>query len=149
MHFFTFFKPKDTYLHDFREVIRYLGDGKSIYILAHSAGGLLSSLIEDEKSIRKSVCFGYPFKSPQKGFEPHRTQHLAGLKKPLLIIQGRNDEYGGEEITDLYQFSPQIRLMFIDSDHNYQDIDATERSRIEAQIFAFLDLPITRPETME
>ncbi|NTV11252.1 MAG: hypothetical protein HGA47_10825 [Zoogloea sp.] len=123
---------------ELRALIKNIGNGKTVIVLSHSAGGIISSYIEDEPSVERLICFGYPFKHPEKEDEPARTDHLASMRKPFLIIQGRQDEYGGTEVLANYRMSPAISVSFIDSDHNYEDISQESQDRLVAEISEFM-----------
>ena len=71
------------------------------------------------------ICISYPFKNPEMEIEPSRYLHLEKLQTNTLIIQGVNDEYGGIEITEKYIFSPKIKLLFVEGDHEFKinDLD--------------------------
>ncbi|MFT5486908.1 MAG: putative alpha/beta-hydrolase family hydrolase [Paracoccaceae bacterium] len=56
-------------------------------------GGRIASMIADEAGVAGLVCLGYPFHPPGKP-EKLRTEHLAGLKTPALILQGERDRFG-------------------------------------------------------
>lgn len=107
----------------YRNLIHSLGGNKEIVIIAHSAGGRIATSLETENCIKKIICFGYPFKHPQDNEEDQRTAHLEHLTKPCLIIQGKYDEYGGEEVMSRYKLSQNISFQFIDANHEYEDID--------------------------
>lgn len=79
----------------------------------------MATTIADEFNITNIVCIGYPFKHPEKTDQPYRYQHLNTLNTPTLIIQGYDDEYGGREIPDRYELSPNIELFFIDANHEF------------------------------
>lgn len=121
-----------------RHFIRQYCTGKSVFILSHSAGGIVSSLVEDEASVKKLVCFGYPFKHPEKEDEPIRTRHLTAMQKPFLIIQGRQDEYGGAEVLDRYTVSPSTTISLIDSGHDYDTFDHEVLEEVFVEIKQFL-----------
>jgi predicted alpha/beta-hydrolase family hydrolase len=89
---------------------RFLGQlaAPEVTLFSHSAGGIVSSLVADEPSVRRVVCFGYPFKHPEKNEEPHRTAHLATLRQPMLIFQGDRDDYGTAQDAKRYQLSTQV-----------------------------------------
>ncbi len=123
----------------FRQFLRSLGSHRSISIIARSAGGRIASTIADEPTIERIVCLGYPFQHPDKSPEPARFTHLATLQKPMLIIQGTHDEYGGSEIIDKYTFSLHISVSFIDTDHDYKVTDALWQEIIN-QIKDFLSI---------
>jgi len=69
-------------------------DAGAVCLLAHSAGGIVASLTASEPSVTRLVCFGYPFRHPERPDEPYRTAHLPSVTKPFLIVQGDQDEYG-------------------------------------------------------
>ena len=83
---------------------------RTVHLLAHSAGGIISSWLESEPNVVSLVCFGYPFKSPQMIEEPYRTRHLQKISKPFLIIQGAFDEYSSAEQARRYELSKSILL---------------------------------------
>lgn len=106
---------------ELRKFIRHF-PYKNIIVFGHSAGGIFATNLYDEPAIKKMICIGYPFKNPQNPPEAYRTQHLAHINKPCLIIQGKRDEYGGENVSSLYSLSPYISLVFVDADHEYSSI---------------------------
>jgi hypothetical protein len=93
---------------------------REIIIISRSSGGRFSSLTADESNIDFIICLGYPFKHPDKEDEPVRYLHLERLQTPMLIIQGKQDEYGGAEIKDKYPLSPSVNLLFVDSNHDFE-----------------------------
>lgn len=103
-----------------KKSILKLGTKKEIIILSRSAGGRFSSRIADELNIKHIICLSYPFKHPNEDIEPDRYLHLMNLKTPMLIIQGKSDEYGGLEVKDNYIFSPNIELFFVDTNHDFK-----------------------------
>ncbi len=121
-----------------REFVQFLGEDKKITILSHSAGGRISSSIESEKNIVKLICFGYPFKHPNEAEESTRVAHLENMKTPFLIIQGKEDEYGGIDAQNRYKFSSSVTLSYINTDHNFNDLTEEEWLQITAQINEFI-----------
>ncbi len=103
---------------------------KNIIVFGHSAGGIFATSLYGEPSIKKIICIGYPFKHQKNGPEAYRTQHLTHLNKPCLIIQGKRDEYGGENVASLYSLSPSISFVFVDADHDYDQILVEDYARI-------------------
>jgi hypothetical protein len=93
---------------------------RELIVISRSSGGRFSSLIADELNIDFIICLGYPFKHPYKEDEPERYLHLEKLQTPMLIIQGKQDEYGGAEIKDKYPLSSSVNLLFVDSDHEFE-----------------------------
>lgn len=113
---------------DLRRFLRSL-PAKYVVLYAHSAGGIVCSLASSESSVVKLICFGYPFKHPEHDEENSRTQHLAGLEKPFLIIQGDEDEYGTVDDIKHYCLSPTIRVESIRSGHDYDNMSGVEYRR--------------------
>lgn len=131
-------RGENTNHHLAAELSTFLQGLKSprVFLLAHSAGGIVSSLAE-AAPLEKIACFGYPFKHPEKEEEPIRTAHLAGMAKPFLILQGDQDEYATAVTAKRYSLSPSIRLVSVDSDHNYDELSAVEHQRCLGLLHAF------------
>lgn len=122
-----------------RQIIREFGTNRSLYIISHSAGGIAASNLHDEPNLKKIICFGYPFKHPNRDDECYRTENLKCMKIPFLIIQGDRDEYGGTVIENRYQLSPNIEVEFVHSTHDYEDLSKDDWLRISKKIESFLD----------
>ncbi|MFZ4552553.1 MAG: alpha/beta family hydrolase [Aquabacterium sp.] len=112
----------------------------TIHVVTHSAGGILATQIANETAIQKIVCFGYPFKHPDHPEEPHRTSHLRDIRKPVLICQGRMDEYGAPEQLHRYATSSSIKVHAVESDHDYAALSAVEQASLTGLITDFLSL---------
>lgn len=102
-----------------RQLIQLLGPGKEVIFLTRSAGGRVATLVADEAGVSRVVCLGYPFKHPDEPPDPSRYEHLAGLRMPLLILQGTRDNYGGIETAGIYRLAPETTLEWIDTDHGF------------------------------
>jgi predicted alpha/beta-hydrolase family hydrolase len=103
-----------------RAVIAELGGGPGLFIGGKSLGGRMASMVADEVRARGLVCLGYPFHPPGKP-ERLRTQHLAALATPALIVQGERDPFGTREDVAGYALSPSIRLAWLpDGDHSFK-----------------------------
>jgi len=103
----------ETYL----QVAAELGPGNLI-IGGKSMGGRIASMVADEAGVAGLVCLGYPFHPPGKP-EKLRTEHLAGLKTPALILQGERDPFGRREEVGGYGLSRSIVVDFLpDGDHD-------------------------------
>ena len=118
---------------------RFLCDLKSpqLYLLGHSAGGIVSSLIPNSNKVKKIACFGYPFKHPEHPDEPYRTKHLEEFAKPFLIFQGDNDAYGSAETSRQYKLSSNICVVSVRASHDYEDFSVDEYERCLTQLRAF------------
>ena len=100
------------------QVIDRLGGGDRLVIGGKSMGGRIASMIADEARVRGLVCLGYPFHPPGRP-ERLRTDHLAELRTPALILQGTRDPFGKPEEVASYELSSQIRVVWIeDGDHS-------------------------------
>ena len=106
-------------LETWHEVINALGGAKDLVIGGRSMGGRMASLIADAVGARGLVCLGYPFHPPGKP-ERLRTEHLAGLRTPTLIVQGERDAFGSKDEVNGYSLSDAIRVRWLaDGDHSY------------------------------
>lgn len=123
----------------YRYILQSLGRKKTISILSHSAGGVIATHLSDEPNLKNIICFGYPFKHPDRPEEPERTDNLKCIKTPFLIIQGTRDEYGGAEVIHRYALSQSIEVEFVDSNHDYEDISVADWSRVVSRIGSLLD----------
>jgi len=121
-----------------RQAIHAVGDHKSIIIMSHSAGGITASQLTNEANVCGIICFGYPFKHPDKEEEIYRTDNLRSLQKPLLIIQGTKDEYGGLEVLSRYELSPNIEFEFVEANHDYESLSANDWGRVTERIASFI-----------
>ena len=106
-------------LETWHEVIDALGGAAKLVIGGRSMGGRMASLIADAVGARGLVCLGYPFHPPGKP-ERLRTEHLAGLRTPTLIVQGERDTFGSKDEVGGYDLSGAIRVHWLsDGDHSF------------------------------
>ena len=90
-----------------------------------SMGGRMASLLADEVGADGLVCLGYPFYAPGKPEKP-RTEHLAGLKTPTLIVQGERDALGNRATVEGYVLSPSIEVIWlVAGDHDLKPLKAS------------------------
>lgn len=99
--------------------IKELSKNYEVYVISRSSGGRVASLIADSVTLKHIICLGYPFQNPENGIEPERYTHLPELSTPFLIIQGRNDVYGGGEILRKYTFNSNTSIFLMDTDHGF------------------------------
>ncbi|GAA5525978.1 hypothetical protein Maes01_02557 [Microbulbifer aestuariivivens] len=100
------------------------GDGLPLFIGGKSMGGRVASLLADARfaagGIGGLVCLGYPF-HPRGKPERLRTEHLAELQCPALIVQGTRDPLGDAEEVPGYSLSDSIGLQWLeDGDHDFK-----------------------------
>ena len=104
-------------------------NGPGLAIGGKSLGGRMASLIADEAGVRALVCLGYPFHPPGR-LDKLRTEHLAELKTPTLILQGERDPFGTRDEAAGYRLSPAIRIAWCpDGDHSLKPRKASGRSQ--------------------
>ncbi|WP_455824951.1 alpha/beta family hydrolase [Pseudomonas graminis] len=100
-----------------------------------SMGGRMASLVADELGADGLVCLGYPFYAVGKPEKP-RTEHLAGLKTPTLIVQGERDALGNRAAVEGYDLSPSIEVLWqVAGDHDLKPLKAsgfTHEQHLEA-----------------
>lgn len=113
-------------LESWREAIRQVGDrllqmgaaDEPIVIGGKSMGGRMASLLADELKPSGLICLGYPFHALGKPEKP-RTEHLAEIATPTLILQGVRDPMGNQERVSEYSLSEMIELFWLqDGDHD-------------------------------
>jgi hypothetical protein len=131
-------------IENLRKRLGRLAGRNGISILSFSSGGRVSSLLADSLGIERIICIGYPFRNPAEGENPDRYRHLAGLKTPMLIVQGNQDEYGGSEAARNIALSPGIELCFVDATHAY-DLDPVQWEAVQAKIRSAMATPGHRP----
>lgn len=113
-------------------IISRLPGDLPLFIGGKSMGGRVATLFSAEKSATSTqwqlcqdkvagvLVFGYPFCPPAKktlGIAA-RVEHFPSLGKPLLIVQGERDEFGGKaELGNLQWPSVQIKWL-ADGNHD-------------------------------
>jgi pimeloyl-ACP methyl ester carboxylesterase len=95
-------------------------------LVAHSAGAIAATKVADHRKVRGLLCFGYPFKHPDRSAEHYRTAHLLTLTKPLLIVQGKSDDYGADPDMLRPLLPPHSRIVSPACDHDYLDLGETD-----------------------
>ena len=97
---------------------------RPVFIGGKSMGGRVASLLVDELAasdgVRGCLCLGYPFHPPGKPLQL-RTEHLAALNTPTLILQGERDTFGKRGEVEAYALSPGVQVEWIPSgDHSFK-----------------------------
>jgi predicted alpha/beta-hydrolase family hydrolase len=107
-------------LQAWRDVVAELGGGEKVVIGGKSLGGRIASMVADELRVRGVVCLGYPFHPPGQPARL-RTEHLAALATPALIVQGTRDPFGTRDEVVTYRLSPAIEIEWLeDGDHSFK-----------------------------
>jgi len=130
--------PIDNQSKEYEKAITLIGTNKKIYILSHSAGGRVAVDLAKLPSIKKLICFGYPFKHPNKPEEKRRTDPLMSIEKPFLIIQGKDDQYGGWEVPDRYKLADKIEFALVKDNHEYAQLEKKQWLLLNERIRNFL-----------
>lgn len=100
-----------------RDVVAGCGAGR-IVLAGKSMGGRVATMLADELAVRAVVVFGYPFHPPDEPTKL-RTEHLATLRTPTLILQGERDEFGTRDEVAGYTLAKTITVQwFADGDHS-------------------------------
>ncbi|HET7435776.1 MAG TPA: alpha/beta family hydrolase [Thermoanaerobaculia bacterium] len=124
----------------------------AIAIGGKSMGGRMASMVADELRASALICLGYPFHPPGKP-QQLRTEHLAALRTPTLILQGERDPFGTAAEVATYKLSPAISVDWVkDGDHSFKPRAASgvtlaanvEQAVERAAVFIFGHNEITR-----
>ena len=107
----------------FRDAVDQLVGSQPLFIGGKSMGGRLGTVLLDELAakgqVRGGLCLGYPF-HPLGKPQQVRTQHLAAMATPCLIVQGERDPMGRREEVEAYPLSDSVRVDWIpDGDHSF------------------------------
>lgn len=126
----------DTGLHC---LAQEFGPAAGVVLIGRSSGARLATKFAARYPDRVAavVALSYPFRHPDREAEPDRVTHLAGLGRPTLILQGLQDEYGGQEARQLYPLSPAITVEFLDCAHDMR-LGAAQWDAVCARIAQFL-----------
>jgi len=114
---------------------RAAAPNRPLIIGGKSMGGRVASLLADElaasEGVRGCLCLGYPFHPPGKPLQL-RTEHLAALQTPTLILQGERDPFGRREEVDAYSLSPKVAVQWLASgDHSFKPTRSSGLSEAE------------------
>jgi predicted alpha/beta-hydrolase family hydrolase len=106
-------------------------DAETLIIGGKSMGGRIASLIADEVQPAALVCLGYPFHPTGKP-DRLRTEHLAEIQTPTLILQGERDALGNRDEVAGYQLSESIKIHWLpDGDHSFKPRKKSGRTQQE------------------
>lgn len=98
--------------------------GKRVVVGGKSMGGRIASLVvsDEEKAnhVEGLICLGYPFHPVGKP-DKLRTEHLASMKTPTLIVQGTRDPFGVPDEVKTYRLAKKVRVHWLeDGDHSFK-----------------------------
>lgn len=105
-----------------------------LWLAGKSMGGRMASLLADELGATGLVCLGYPFHPAGKP-ERLRTEHLATLATPTLIVQGERDALGTRAEVAGYALAPTIEVQWIaTADHDLKPLKSSGLSQTQALV---------------
>lgn len=96
-----------------------VGSHGGTVLFGRSSGARVATLFARRHGAAAVVCLGYPFRAPGGPDEPARHAHLTRLRVPTLIVQGRDDPYGGEALARACARSPFITLHMVEGGHEF------------------------------
>ena len=103
-----------------QNVKRSLKEGQRLAIGGKSMGGRIASMSTQLEGVGALICLGYPFHPPVKP-EKLRTDHLADIKVPAVIIQGERDTFGNKEEVKKMHLARRIKKVWLpDGDHSFK-----------------------------
>jgi hypothetical protein len=88
-------------------------------LIGRSSGARVATLFAARHRAAAVVCLGYPFQAPGRGPEPERFAHLARIETPTLIVQGRDDPYGGAALLASVPLSPAVSVLLVEGGHEF------------------------------
>lgn len=105
-----------------------------LWLAGKSMGGRMASLLADELGAAGLVCLGYPFHPAGKP-ERLRTEHLATLATPTLIVQGERDALGTRAEVAGYALAPTLEVQWIaTADHDLKPLKSSGLSQTQALV---------------
>lgn len=105
-----------------------------LWLAGKSMGGRMASLLADELGAAGLVCLGYPFHPAGKP-ERLRTEHLATLATPTLIVQGERDALGTRAEVAGYALAPTLEVQWIaTADHDLKPLKSSGLSQTQGLV---------------
>lgn len=105
-----------------------------LWLAGKSMGGRMASLLADDLGATGLVCLGYPFHPAGKP-ERLRTEHLATLATPTLIVQGERDALGTRTEVAGYALAPTLEVQWIaTADHDLKPLESSGLSQTQALV---------------
>lgn len=128
--------PAPVLLEHWRAIIATWRAAESgpLWLAGKSMGGRMASLLADDLGAAGLVCLGYPFHPAGKP-ERLRTEHLATLATPTLIVQGERDALGTRAEVAGYALAPGIEVQWIaTADHDLKPLKSSGLSQTQALV---------------
>ena len=118
-------------------------DAKTTILFARSSGSRVVTEVAARREVGAVICFNYPFRRPHHVIEPERFTHLAAIRVPVLIVQGREDPYGATEITETYALSRSVHCLFVPGTHELA-LTPPQWGSLTQTILGFCDAVVQR-----
>ena len=104
--------------------------GKPIILMGKSFGGAIASKVLENTCAVGCIAIGYPFFSPLTKW--NRINHLPGIQKKLIIIQGSEDSQGGRDEIEEASLSSSTEIKWIqNADHGFKTNSSPEQDEIK------------------
>lgn len=147
---------KQLVTHFVKEITRTKKD-LPLFIAGKSMGGRVSTQImanEDVTEIQGCVVLGYPFIPPGKPEKlEERVKHFPDIDKPVLVLQGERDTFGGTKLLSEISLPEPFQLTWVISgDHSFKPLKSSGLTQDENMEFAaiqticFIDRVIQGPK---
>lgn len=101
-----------------------------VVLIGHSAGAIAAAKASRHPKVAGILCLGYPFRHPDRAPEPYRTNFLAKVTKPMLIVQGDRDEYGSDPALFGPFLPPDCQVLTVPCGHNYNDLSDADLDKV-------------------
>ena len=90
-----------------------------LILVGKSLGGAIVTKALDRTEAAGCVVLGYPFQ--KEGSHWDRLRHLQHVRKPVFIIQGEDDRYGGKNLVAGLALSESINMVWIaQAEHGFK-----------------------------
>lgn len=112
-----------------------------VFIAGKSMGGRVATQImasDIASVISGCIVLGYPFIPPGKPEKlEQRTKHFPDINKPLLILQGERDSFGGTKLLSELELPEVFQLTWVISgDHSFKPLKSSGLTHDENLKFA-------------
>ena len=118
-------------------------DARTTILFARSSGSRVVTQVAARREVGAAICFNYPFRRPHHVIEPDRFAHLAAIRVPVLIVQGKDDTYGATEITEQYALSQSVHCLFVAGTHELA-LSPQQWDSLTQTIIDFCDAAVLR-----
>lgn len=112
-----------------------------IFLAGKSMGGRIATQLiaaSLPEQVKGGLVLGYPFIPPGKPEKlAQRTEHFPDLTRPVAILQGERDTFGGTELLKSIQLPAQVEVTWIKSgDHSFKPLKSSGLTEQDNILFA-------------